>query len=266
MLYIRTKNSDADFLRNLIDKHIPLLQKSTPDEDNEPLNITDSIQANFEEFSFDAVSKEYLLSQWETVKKHPKPDGMRADKFLYGIDETEDSFYNHLGSSKTQKRTSSSYSLEMHYETGEFSDTEAASRASAKLINITPQELNILQQKLVNKSQTHSPKLQSGTYTISIDAEVVSSLLGFVGNALTAENIRQNQSFISTTDIGKTIFSKDFSLANNPSFPHSAYNTLFDDEGITSEPIKLIENGTIKNLLIDSKNSKKFNLPATGNG
>ena len=263
---LRTKNADPEAIKTLIEEHLPLLQKSASDIDNEPLMITDSVGRDFREFRYEDVSSEFLFSQWKKAKSLSTPSGMRIEKFIYGMEESEYSFFNHLGSTKTQKRASSTYSLEYHYEIGDFSDSEGGYRASATLEPVSPDFLQKIQDRLIHKSAPATTTLSGKSTIIALESDVMTSILEFVASALTAENIRQNQSFISHAEIGKKIFDERFTLSNHPEYPHSAFNSLFDGEWITSEPLVLIEKWVIKNLFVDSKNSKKFSLPVTGNG
>jgi predicted Zn-dependent protease len=155
---------------------------------------------------------------------------MHIENFAYSIEESETSFFNHLGSQKSQKRSASSYQVEYFLERGDFSDAEARSRASASLEAISDDFLEDIQTRLENKSRPSQAKIHSGVTTVALDSNLVAEFIEFVAHALSAESIRQKQSFITMDSLGKNLFGTNFTLKNNPAYPHSAYNTLFDSE------------------------------------
>ena len=78
---IRVKDISPSAIENIIKKHFALLEKITPDADNNPLPIIDSVESNFLEFNYSEVDKDFLLSQWEKVKNFPQETGMKIENF-----------------------------------------------------------------------------------------------------------------------------------------------------------------------------------------
>lgn len=83
--------------------------------------------------------------------------------------------------------------------------------------------------------------------------------------AASAESIRQNASFLESSDLGRKLLPDGFSVSSVARVPGSAYGRMFDGEGITTEDLPIIENGVLKNLFCDSKNAAKFSVRTTGN-
>ena len=65
--------------------------------------------------------------------------------------------------------------------------------------------------------------------------------------------------------IGEKIAVENFSLMDDPHFPDGVGSKSFDDEGVSTRFLSLIENGIFKNLYSDSYNAFKENKESSGN-
>lgn len=155
--------------------------------------------------------------------------------------------------------------MELYYCSDTFSDVIADQKYSDTNESVDPAFLQQLHTRLIDRSAPKTPSIASGIHTVTLQNDVVASFLDILSDALTGENIRQHTSFFSLGDIGKVVLDQKLTLRSDPSRANSPFNRLFDDEGVTSEPLSVIENGAIKNIFLDMKNAKKLGLPCTGN-
>ncbi len=90
------------------------------------------------------------------------------------------------------------------------------------------------------------------------------SLGNFLVKQLNGETYGKKASFFDNK-IGEQLFNKKLTILQNKD-PKTSYSVFFDTEGVTKEndSVTLIENGVLKRVFTDKKNSKKFNLEHTG--
>ncbi len=74
-----------------------------------------------------------------------------------------------------------------------------------------------------------------------------------------------NKASLFDNKIGEQLFNKKLTVTQNKN-PKTSYSVFFDTEGVTKEndSVTLIENGVLKRVFTDKKNSVKFNLEHTG--
>ena len=65
--------------------------------------------------------------------------------------------------------------------------------------------------------------------------------------------------------IGQKVAVDDFSLIDDPHFPDGVGSKSFDDEGVSTKVLSLIENGIFKNVFSDLYNAFKENKESAGN-
>lgn len=90
------------------------------------------------------------------------------------------------------------------------------------------------------------------------------SLGAFLTRQLNGETYG-NKASLFNNKIGKKLFNEKLTITQNNN-PKTSYSIFFDTEGVTKEndSVKLIENGVLKRVFTDKKNSEKFKLEHTG--
>ncbi len=90
------------------------------------------------------------------------------------------------------------------------------------------------------------------------------SLGQFLMKQLNGE-IYGNKASLFDNKLGEKLFNKKLTIIQNNN-PKTSYSKFFDTEGVTKEndSVTLIENGVLKRVFTDKKNSEKFNLEHTG--
>jgi hypothetical protein len=114
-IFLRLKDDSVESIKNVLLENYSLLEAASPDEDNEPLEVTGNIEKDSRTFDYDSVDGAFLLSQWEITKNHTLPENMSIEGFTYQVEETEDLFYNSFGSAKKQQKNNCSYAIEYFY-------------------------------------------------------------------------------------------------------------------------------------------------------
>ncbi|MDD2486848.1 MAG: TldD/PmbA family protein [Candidatus Gracilibacteria bacterium] len=264
-LNIKTEDFTYKNLSKLIEKNLFLLEIGDKDDDNILFHTKENITFDSRKFILNKIKGSFLMKQWEKVKNFKLKDSLSIEGFSYSISEQESYFMNSLGALKIQKANSCNYSYAILYKSADFQDFGYASKYSDFNESISDDFLKDVQDKLLAKSNPKKSSLESGKYNITIRNDMVGEFLDMMMQACKAESIRQNQSFFSKSDIGKTVTSKKITIRSNPKKDDSTFNSLFDSEGISSENISIIENGILKNIFLDSKNARKFKLEPSGN-
>ena len=101
-----------------------------------------------------------------------------------------------------------------------------------------------------------------GAYTVVLEPAAVANLLVFTLFGLNGANYSKGVSFASGK-IGEKLFGDNFTVRddvnNAATFPH-----YFDGEGYARQPLPLIENGVLKNVVHCAKTAKKAGATPTG--
>ncbi len=107
-------------------------------------------------------------------------------------------------------------------------------------------------------------KIASGKYTMLLENRVVQNLLGPFFSALEGYSIQQKQSFLEGKK-EKEVAAALLSVTDDPQYIGGPDSRLFDDEGLASVKIPLVEDGVLKNYYIDTYYGKKLGMkPTTG--
>ena len=69
-----------------------------------------------------------------------------------------------------------------------------------------------------------------------------------------------------TGKIGEQLLNEKITIENNALYPLAAGSQMVDDEGVPCRQNFLVQNGVLKNYLLDLYSAAKLNLPPTGNG
>jgi predicted Zn-dependent protease len=105
----------------------------------------------------------------------------------------------------------------------------------------------------------------SGEYTLILTPECTKDLVNFILGGTTAEAIHLKKSFLHNKG-GKEIFSKNFSIIENPNLDYFLNSCNIDDEGFKTTQKDIFNKGIFKKPIYDLYNSLKYNKRPTGNG
>ena len=106
-------------------------------------------------------------------------------------------------------------------------------------------------------------KIGSEKIAIIFDKRIAKGILSTFASAITSSAISRGTSFLKDK-IGQKIFSNSISIFDKPDILKGLGSQSFDSEGVKTETLKLVEQGILKDYLLDTYNGKKLNLKSNG--
>lgn len=106
-------------------------------------------------------------------------------------------------------------------------------------------------------------RVESGAMPVVFDRRVSSSILGHLLGAISGAAITRKTSFLLES-LGKQIFAKGITICDDPHRPHGLRSRPFDGEGLSVQPVSLVENGNLETWLLESASARQLGLAPTG--
>jgi|TARA_B100000029_G_scaffold65165_1_gene58249 PmbA protein len=106
-------------------------------------------------------------------------------------------------------------------------------------------------------------KIGSEKISIIFDKRIAKGMLGAFAGAISSNAIARGTSFLKDK-INEQIFSETINVIDKPDMNKGVGSQIFDSEGVKSDTLNLIQNGILKNYLVDTYNGKKLNLKSNG--
>ncbi|MFL2851899.1 MAG: TldD/PmbA family protein [Candidatus Pelagibacter sp.] len=106
-------------------------------------------------------------------------------------------------------------------------------------------------------------KIGSEKIAIIFDKRIAKGILSIFASAITSSAISRGTSFLKDK-IDQKIFSSSINIFDKPDIVKGLSSRSFDSEGVKTETLKLVEQGILKNYLVDTYNGKKLNLKSNG--
>merc|ERR1712086_257245 len=106
-------------------------------------------------------------------------------------------------------------------------------------------------------------KIESEKISIIFDRRVSKGILSAFASAITASSIARGTSFLKDK-INEEIFSTSINVYDKPDIIKGLGSRNFDDEGVKTKELKLVDQGVLKNYLVDTYYGKKLNLKSNG--
>ncbi|MBN2358734.1 MAG: TldD/PmbA family protein [Deltaproteobacteria bacterium] len=110
--------------------------------------------------------------------------------------------------------------------------------------------------------QIGAGKIDSARLPLVIENRAAGRLLGHLLQPLNASAIQQKRSCYADL-LGKSVASAKLTLIDDPWLVGGFGSRLYDNEGITSRPMPIIEQGVLKNFYVDVYYGRKLGLRAT---
>jgi len=112
-----------------------------------------------------------------------------------------------------------------------------------------------------------SPQAPVGEMPVIIASSAGGTLIHeAVGHSLEADAVLEGTSPAYKNKIGKVVANEKLTVYDDPTVPAKRGSFYFDDEGIPSEPSKLIENGVLKDYMFDRLSAKRAKRASNGHG
>ena len=106
-------------------------------------------------------------------------------------------------------------------------------------------------------------KIGSEKIAIIFDKRIAKGMLNTFASAISSSSISRGTSFLKDK-INQKIFSDSINIFDKPDIIKGLGSKSFDSEGVVTETLKLVEEGILKNYLVDTYNGKKLNLKSNG--
>ncbi|MDH5189242.1 MAG: TldD/PmbA family protein [Rhodospirillaceae bacterium] len=108
-----------------------------------------------------------------------------------------------------------------------------------------------------------SKKVSSGVMDVVFDARIARSLIGHLSGAINGQSVARGTSFLKDA-MGKDIFSSDINIVDDPLRQRGLRSAPFDDEGLVTKKINVIEDGVLKSWFLDLRSARQLGLHSTG--
>jgi len=106
-------------------------------------------------------------------------------------------------------------------------------------------------------------KIGSEKISIIFDKRIAKGILSAFASAISSSAISRGTSFLKDK-INQKIFADSINVFDKPDILKGLGSRSFDNEGVKTDTLKLVDNGILKNYLIDTYNGKKLSLKSNG--
>jgi len=106
-------------------------------------------------------------------------------------------------------------------------------------------------------------KIGSDKISLIFDKRIAKGLLSSFASAISSSAIARGTSFLKDK-INQQIFSSTINIFDKPDLVKGLGSQYFDSEGVNSKALKLVENGFLREFLVDTYNGRKLDLKSNG--
>ena len=106
-------------------------------------------------------------------------------------------------------------------------------------------------------------KISSEKISIIFDKRIAKGMLNAFASAISSSAISRGTSFLKDK-INQKIFADRINVFDKPDILKGLGSRSFDNEGVKTDTLKLVDNGILKNYLIDTYTGKKLSLKSNG--
>ena len=106
-------------------------------------------------------------------------------------------------------------------------------------------------------------KIKSKKMKVVFDKRIAKNFLSSFASAITSGTIAKGTTFLKDK-LNTQIFNDKINIIDKPDIIKGTGSRYFDIEGTSTNELKLVENGILKNYLIDTYNGKKINMKSNG--
>ncbi|MBM7837387.1 PmbA protein [Alkalihalobacillus xiaoxiensis] len=107
--------------------------------------------------------------------------------------------------------------------------------------------------------------IKSKHYPILLRNTAAASLLHVYASGFSADNVQNGRSLLKG-QLEKRIASSSLTLIDNPHMNAGLSSQTFDHEGVATQPLHVIKNGTLKSYLYNQQTAEKDGVQSTGHG
>ncbi len=247
------------------DKAIELSKFSDPDdypfakrEDHKEFNI--KLFYPQKNISFDEMLS-FALNIEKELKKDKRIISIR--KSGIAVSEEEVYYFNHLNNFYHLKFSSASSSVlaigegkkDRQYTWGADVKRNFSFLEFQKIVKEAQENLNYL---------LDAQEIETQTINIVFSEEMVEELITSLGASFLGKNVLRGKSLFKDS-LGEKIASEKLSIIDSPIEEEGLSSTPYDGEGVKTFRKFIIEQGVLKNFILDLYTAKKLNMKTTGN-
>jgi PmbA protein len=171
---------------------------------------------------------------------------------------------NSKGFSGWYRKTSCSCGVSLQAGAGDNLIDEGWADASPLLDNLDAPEA--IAQKAVHRVTRliGARKVETQNVPMVIEAPTASGFIGFLAQCVSGSSIYLKQSFLADK-LGQSIGNQLVTVTDDGRIPARPGTRPFDAEGVPTRRTPVIENGILKNFLLDTYAARKLGMSSTGN-
>jgi PmbA protein len=106
-------------------------------------------------------------------------------------------------------------------------------------------------------------KIETQRASIVFDRRVSGRIVSWLARAANGASIARGTSFLKER-LGQQIFPKGVAVLDDPLRPRGLGSRPFDDEGVASAPLALVDDGVLTSWVLDSATARELGLSTTG--
>jgi len=248
-----TNKLDDDSLRRAVESAEAMAEVQADDPDLLPLapaSMTDgpSTERYFENTA--ALTPEDRAHAVESVVNIAKKNGLTAAG-IFSCSRSAEAIVNSRGLSTFHAQTSSEISITMLG--GDSSGWQKANSPDVR--NLDPAALAEIAARKARESG--SPReVPPGKYTVILEPAAVLDLVGFMFFDFGGLAVLDQRSFL-TNRVGTKLFGESITVDDDVYHPLQS-GAPFDGEGVHRQPVRLVENGVVRNLVYARGTAEKM--------
>ena len=117
-------------------------------------------------------------------------------------------------------------------------------------------------QRAVQRLQARHIKTQQAP--VIFQADVARGLLGHLLRGISGGSLYRKASFLLDS-LGQTLFPASFSIDERPHIPQALGSSPFDSEGVATQAHYLVQDGVLRNYVLDCYAARRLDMQTTGN-
>jgi PmbA protein len=127
---------------------------------------------------------------------------------------------------------------------------------------ISPEDLGKKAAKLTIR-KLNPKKVKTQSIPIIFEKRISKNILSILSSSLSGSSFARGTSFLKDK-MNKKIFPKNINVIDDPLIEKSLYSSSFDNEGVKSDKIKLVKDGVLNNIILNTYYSKMLNVNSNG--
>lgn len=108
-------------------------------------------------------------------------------------------------------------------------------------------------------------KISSGEMSVVLEPRLSKGLLGHFSAAINGAAVARGTSFLKD-DLNRRIFPENIRIVEEPLRKRGMNSRAFDSEGLPTAERAFVEDGVLKNWVLDLRSARQLNMKPTGNG